>query len=394
MKKCRVFKGLDRQFVLAVFAAGAVAVVVSPAPAGARSAPASLQRNRSEQFQFWHQMGVQSTAAMPPTSPGKYEALFTEAVRRVGEFVGEPLGLPIIWNELDEEAIKSFVSPWGAIPDTELANARPEPPTGSLTACQLLWFKERSAKFSDEQVELILSHEAYHCYEYKQLPSADNAGALRLHKWVSEGAADWAGYTVAQRWIGHAFVDSLGHWDGYLENPTTSLPDLGDDYGAIGFYAHLSNTVGPDRMPSILHAMVAVAGSFGTNNDAIYKIAADAGGDDFVDTWAPSFARIGDEGAWSLTGPGITSTTYVPPTERVAAGDPPRMVSATQLANDLTWLDLQAEVVRFTVASAELSGRAHGRILAADNSELEIGDADMCTKEPSKSKLTGSKGEC
>jgi len=131
--------------------------------------------------------------------------------------------------------------------------------------------------FGEVEFRASMAHEMFHCFQVARVSGAAQwTSTHESRPWLIEGSAAWVGETIA----GPSKV-GLIWWDKYLKTPEAPL--FKREYLAIGFYLHMVER-GVDPWLHLDKMMYA-------GNEAAYHEAADAGGEDFLDTWASGHVR-------------------------------------------------------------------------------------------------------
>jgi hypothetical protein len=207
-------------------------------------------------------------------------------------------------------------------------------------------------------------HEVFHCFDY-------DLGQIAAHHavpaWVKEGAAMWAGQSVAGQ-------TNLGaqQWTKWLLNP--GAPLFGRSYDAIGIYGLLESS-GVD--PWSVMDEILLGGING--NAAAFGVLVTHGGEFFLDTWG---TRYWDNAAygplWTFAGAGFApSYLSAQPSNVVVENGSSVLKSAPFRAASAFSLDALADVVLISSQSAEGIARVSD---AAD--AWQIGEVPpLCTRE-------------
>lgn len=174
--------------------------------------------------------------------------------------------------------------------------------TGPYAGC-FIWLNPSGWHQQGADLDFVLAHELFHCYEGYASPSLAASYASPL--WVLEGAADWA---AAQLAPGAAYP--VSHWHAYLLAPGTPLDQ--QSYAAIGFWTRLDETTFNDPWTTSL----AVLGQ----PSASALRATGALDDAFLDNWASSYFRQSWYATrWDIHGKTVTAEHVDP--EEVAVGN-------------------------------------------------------------------------
>jgi hypothetical protein len=238
---------------------------------------------------------------------------------------------------------------------------------GPPVACLLVFTPRLLGLSASAQLETVV-HETFHCFAAALFPNLLTYYGLRTGSaWVIEGAAEWAGDSIAGSDEGTPY-----HWTEYLVEP--GRPLFSRSYDALGYYAHLAES-GHDPW-RVLDDMLLTAASGG--NAAAFTASLSAGNPaTALDTWASGYARARHAGrAWDTTGPGITGDEPDVQLTAVPNGGG-ATVTAPTVANDIQQLDLTADITTFTV-----SGEVHGRLGPSSGNDILAGQlsGDWCTK--------------
>jgi hypothetical protein len=217
----------------------------------------------------------------PPHRPDSY---YTDAANQaeadIAAKVGRPLGVPITARDtgksLNEYADTVVLTSSGGY-------------VGAPAKCQID-LTEQGDALDDVDLQRVLHHEVWHCYEGVILGLARFYNAS-TPEWIIEGEAEWVGTTSAPT----APLDS-DFWDGYLNLPARPL--FSRSYDAEGFYNQLQQT-GTDIWSRLIPILQ--AGS----NTAAFDVAG-GNGEPLLDAWAAGYFRDPSRGsAWDIVGPGI-----------------------------------------------------------------------------------------
>jgi hypothetical protein len=145
-----------------------------------------------------------------------------------------------------------------------------------------------------QDVNLALAHEAFHCLQYGWEPTRD---ALGTAPWLKEGMAEWAAYKATGTLYG-----SLSNINTYITTPGTPL--FTRTYDAVGFFGHIDDVTG-NFFATAKTVFVAGDTSAGGSNEAAFA-AAGGGTGPILNTWGSSLLRLPAGGpAWTMISPAI-----------------------------------------------------------------------------------------
>lgn len=220
-------------------------------------------------------------------------------------------------------------------------------------------------KADDEQIDLIIAHEVFHCYQATWLGLARYYNDESVAPWVIEGAATWAEFnTVPAQQV----AQRDNWWIPYLATPTRSL--FSRSYDAVGFYGQVRQQ-GVELWPLMQQFHTAA------DNVTRYHILADPAGAGLLDAWAPGYFRRPVRGAaWDITGKFVPDPgTLEPPVDELnVTNGTERAVSAKPFTNSLEVLDTTADLTHLAFVG-------HARL--ADESgfdSTELTDLYLCTR--------------
>ena len=135
---------------------------------------------------------------------------------------------------------------------------------------------------------LLLAHEVFHCFEIELTRGNQWVWGPGVHRWITEGMADWAALTVDP--VGYDVGG--GNLTTYINNPQTPLFDR--SYDAAGFWGHVEDVTHDlwTRIQAILNA---------SSDQGAYNA---AGGDSqaVLSAWGSSVFHTSAQG-WSMTSP-------------------------------------------------------------------------------------------
>jgi len=211
----------------------------------------------------------------------------------------------------------------------------------------------------------LMAHEVFHCFHFTNGPleTWHNDPA-----WVTEGAAEWAGFTLSpEAW------NVMPGWRDYLQDPT--LPLFARSYDAHGIYTLLDNSgVSPwTVMDDLLTA--ARNGTVGA-----YEFISQTGADPFLDTWGSRYFMYDTVqlGNWRYVAAGLTSNEmYFPVPVWEVTPSSSYTVSADVWAAHVALGQLKSDVV-------VLEGPGgHGRVAfrATDTTLADAYSLPICTVE-------------
>jgi hypothetical protein len=146
------------------------------------------------------------------------------------------------------------------------------------------------------EMEEVLVHEVFHCYEHQIAPAMtrfnEAGGAVKNEgEWIIEGLAKWVDLTFFPLVAPAGFEDGIKSLTEYYKTPSRSL--FARAYDAVGFWAHVQDVSGDlwNRIPDILRA-----GQDEHNQPAADAALPGAEEEDFLSSWGSSaFDLPGEE---------------------------------------------------------------------------------------------------
>jgi hypothetical protein len=285
-----------------------------------------------------------------------WEDLINEALDRVGTALGRT-------STVD---VKVILSDKPAASKSTLASQGPLSASGKKVGvaarCVYRIFpKGRALDTGGDRAREIAAHEGFHCL------AAQIEGLQKFYAnedWLEEGAAEWAGFAIAEAWVGHKLLDSW--WEDYLTAPGQTL--YGRTYDATGLFAHIAES-GRDPWKVIVSMLLAK-----THTEA-FDVAAT---EPFLHSWASGVVRNPALGSgWTTTGPGIINAAYVPALAMIANGGK-GVIEAGVEANEVRVFDLRSDLVIVKVGPVR---EAKGRLRASDGAERALEDATYCVRK-------------
>jgi hypothetical protein len=227
----------------------------------------------------------------------------------------------------------------------------------------------------------VTAHEAAHCFQFKL--NSPVYSTLAQSPWLIEGGAEWAGDQVAREVLGHDPKDQYlsDYWNAYLKYPGTGL--FSRVYDAVGFFAHLAETVQGGNLWPTLKQMFMAKGS-----QAAYDVAVPDSNTGFLDSWASGYARDASLGtAWDTTGIGITSTK--PPIPFYAgSGNTQVSIDAGPRSSAVARVQIADQVLMVSSSG----GTPFGRLRDASGSTIGLDTASYCVTGQDCSCPSGSPG--
>ncbi len=155
-------------------------------------------------------------------------------------------------------------------------------------ACQIAvnhaWWDTRTRY----EMEEVLVHEDFHCYEHQIAPAmsrvvGDDGSAKNEGDWIIEGLAKWVDLTFFPLVGEGSAEEGLKSVSEYFRTPSKSL--FARSYDAVGFWGHLQDVSGDlwSRIPAILRA-----GTDERNQSAADAALPGAEEEDFLSSWGSS----------------------------------------------------------------------------------------------------------
>jgi hypothetical protein len=227
----------------------------------------------------------------------------------------------------------------------------------------------------------VTAHEAVHCFQFKL--NSPVYATLAQSPWLLEGGAEWAGDQVAREVLGHDPKDQYltDYWNAYLKYPSIGL--FTRVYDAVGFFAHLAETIPGGNLWPTLRQMFMAKGS-----QAAYDVTVPDSNTAFLDSWASGYARDPSLGAgWDTTGIGITPSK--PPIPFYAGS------SNTQVSMDAgprSSAIAQVQIADQVLIVSGSGGTAFGRLRDASGSTFALGAGAYCVTGQDCSCPQGSPG--
>ena len=222
---------------------------------------------------------------------GQYQQTIDDLEALLGTLFGHVLPPSFSVECIDETTIRlddhGFVVP---------AAERPIDSNGTIIGCDIVFYNEL-ANYAKSQQRSVLAHELTHCF---QAATSRSRPAFEAEpKWIIEGEARWVGEAiepsgltlVQEDWI-DAFAGSRGLF--------------AQSYGAVGFFAHLSDS-GVNPWPLMLPMVIASM----KGNQPAYDLAVE-GHQEMLNSWASSTFRDDSLSAAWQTNPGKQVGTGAP----------------------------------------------------------------------------------
>ncbi len=154
--------------------------------------------------------------------------------------------------------------------------------------CQIAVNKGWWAGRSRYEMEEVLVHEDFHCYEHQFAPDisrvvGEDGSDKNEADWIIEGLAKWVDLTLFPLVGSGGFEEGLKSLTQYYSTPGTSLFDR--SYDAVGFWAHVQDLSGDlwNRIPAIVQA-----GANEHNQPAADAAVPAAEEEDFLSSWGSS----------------------------------------------------------------------------------------------------------
>lgn len=154
--------------------------------------------------------------------------------------------------------------------------------------CQIAVNKAWWAGRSRYEMEEVLVHEDFHCYEHQFAPDmsrvvGDDGSDKNEGDWIIEGLAKWVDLTLFPLVGEGGFEEGLKSLTQYYSTPGTTLFDR--SYDAVGFWAHVQDLTGDlwARIPAIVRA-----GANEHNQPAADAAVPAAEEEDFLSSWGSS----------------------------------------------------------------------------------------------------------
>jgi hypothetical protein len=146
------------------------------------------------------------------------------------------------------------------------------------------------------EMEEVLVHEVFHCYEHQIAPAMtrfnEAGGAVKNEgEWIIEGLAKWVDLTLFPLVSPAGFEEGIKSLTEYYKTPSRSL--FARTYDAVGFWGHVQDVSGDlwNRIPDILRA-----GQDEHNQPAADAALPGAEEEDFLSSWGSSaFDLPGEE---------------------------------------------------------------------------------------------------
>ena len=227
----------------------------------------------------------------------------------------------------------------------------------------------------------VAAHEAVHCFQFKL--NSPVYATLAQSPWLLEGGAEWAGDQVAREVLGHDPKDKYltDYWNAYLKYPGIGL--FNRVYDAVGFFAHLAETIPGGNLWPTLRQMFMAKGS-----QAAYDVAVPDSNTAFLDSWASGYARDPSLGAgWDTTGIGITPSK--PPIPFYAgSGNTQVSMDAGPRSSAIAQVQIADQVL---IVSGS-GGTPFGRLRDASGSTFDLGAGAYCVTGQDCSCPQGSPG--
>lgn len=229
---------------------------------------------------------------------------------------------------------------------------------GKAVRCHV-FIDPRGQGTSGVDLEMIMAHEAFHCFQAQAYKSV--TALLAAPKWLIEGQATWVGGVV-----GGSSETLAPIWDRYFLSPERSLFERA--YDAVGFYSQLDTSGQPAE--DVLLDMLGELSSEDAFDLAIGPVETA-----FLDSWSASLFREPSLGAaWDASGPGVTPTRSPRTATVVSNGSTPAFI-AFKFANRAYDVTSTADIVTFETEDG------HGRIAITGAGEWALGGApNLCTK--------------
>ncbi|HEY2159966.1 MAG TPA: hypothetical protein VGH24_01545 [Solirubrobacteraceae bacterium] len=224
----------------------------------------------------------------------------------------------------------------------------------------------------------VTAHEATHCFQFKL--NSPVYSTLAQSPWLIEGGAEWAGDQVAREVLGHDPHDQYltDYWNTYLTSPATPL--FSRVYDAVGFFAHLAETIPGGNLWPTLREMFKANGS-----QAAYDVGVPNSNTAFLDSWASGYARSPSLGpGWDTTGIGITSKKPAIPFYSGGSAS----LDAGPRASAIARVAVGGQVL--VVATS--GGTPFGRLRDSSGTEFDLGSAAYCVSGQDCTCPSGSPG--
>ncbi|MEO6123125.1 MAG: hypothetical protein ABIR32_05405 [Ilumatobacteraceae bacterium] len=189
----------------------------------------------------------------------------------------------------------------------------PTPSTASLSGVEgtyagcFVALNPRGWSATGSDLDFILAHELYHCYEGMFIGNMDVFyDSVTAPPWVIEGGANWAAAQVVP-----TSTYPASAWHEYLLIPSTPLFE--QSYEAIGFWNHLGEVSAIDTWGALRRALGK------PSLDALAQT--DGNSDAFLDSWASSLFREPLFGpSWRTDGPTMAPVRPAPEEVTIDSG--------------------------------------------------------------------------
>ncbi len=286
-----------------------------------------------------------------------YRTIVNGAINQISARTGVALAIPTVVTLEPKQPVTSDGPVW-AQAVVWYTSGHPWDPDGAC-AIEIFPVLQHSADMTN--VEMVISHEVFHCFQDQALGSY--SAWLSTHQWLTEGEAMYVGEALSPS----QNPLSRKHWGEYVNEPNTHLFDR--SYSAIGFYAHLHD-VGINPWPLLLQMI--------TENDlGAYHSAIKGDPDEFLSTWGPSWFRNGPSSEWQIEGPGPVPAS-TPNIDSGSVGNGATLgVKANAWENTLERVDAGADVVTLDPVAGWGGATDTNNTL---NVKLVGTPVDICTK--------------
>ena len=273
-----------------------------------------------------------------PNDPKSYVPVVTQVNSELAAKTGEPAH-PAVGVSVTNDP-KNKAAAWSARWDLKGKELGPQPGT-----CWMTVNAARTASLSDPLLATVITHELFHCYQYRTMGSF--SVWANTMPWVSEGEATWAMEQLHPS-AGN-LVENVTHWLEYATHPDWQLFGA-RSYDAIGFYSLIGYALGSQEQVWGRLLPAVVKGS----DVGSYKSLTAGVEDTVLDDWASSYFRVLGHADWDMIGPGpIPTASSRPPRTglTVGAGDDYNLGPTGLLVSDLYDISGSAEVIRVILIS-------------------------------------------